>query len=97
MPKEFKPLDPQMKAMIDAAAATEPADLVIAMRLALMFADYEICTYITAKHFDKLPAIVQAELRASGLKTISDMAQDLADGLHDEPAVPNAPASNSVH
>ena len=85
MPKGFKPLPAPMKALLDEAAAKQPADLVVAMRLALMFGDVETCTYITAKHFDKLPLEVQQELTRSGLKSISDITQDLVDGKYETP------------
>lgn len=77
IPAGFRPLSEQHMA---ALAGATPKQIAGHLALACMLGDVETCTYITARHFDKLPMEVQIELRTSGLKSISDITQDMIEG-----------------
>ena len=55
MPQGYRPLSADHKMLVDTLATQMPHRLPGMMRVCLMLEDYETCTYITAKHFDKLP------------------------------------------
>ena len=81
------PLGPGSKVELDSATPTE-LDAILDWGAAV--GDVETCTYITARHFEKLPADTQKILREAGLMAIADITQDLIDGVL-------SPAANSVH
>lgn len=83
----WRPLGLGTKAELDSAT---PTALAAILAWAVQVGDVETCTYITARHFEKLPADTQKILREDGLKAISDITQALIDGVL-------SPAANSVH
>jgi hypothetical protein len=77
----YRPLNAEEKAIVDRLANEAPEQLPMAMQVCLGIGDYDTCTYITAKHFEKLPADVQAHLKAAGLKEVSDLMCQLEEAL----------------